>query len=206
MKNFNILRKIEMRQCPKCSSDIIKGVYCTACRKEYNKNYRIKNKGIESRYRQRKHNYYLLRKNDPIMIANRKAANQKYLKGPKRKITANTYRRNKRKNDLNFKISVAIRNRIKMAMKRNSKFSASKNLIGCSFDFLKQYIQSKFKTSMSWDNYGTWHIDHILPCASFDLSKSEEQLKCFHYSNLQPLWAKDNLSKGAKITFTLSID
>jgi len=52
---------------------------------------------------------------------------------------------------------------------------------------------------MNFDNYGKWHLDHIKPCASFDLSKPEEQQKCFHYTNLQPLWAKDNLTKGAKI-------
>ena len=51
---------------------------------------------------------------------------------------------------------------------------------------------------MSWENHGTWHIDHRVPCAKFDLTKKEEQEKCFHYTNLQPLWAKDNLSKGNK--------
>ena len=52
---------------------------------------------------------------------------------------------------------------------------------------------------MSWDNQGEWHIDHIIPCASFDLTNEEEQEKCFHYTNLQPLWAIDNMVKGCKI-------
>jgi len=69
-------------------------------------------------------------------------------------------------------------------------------LVGCSIDFLKQHLENKFKPGMSWKNYGKWHIDHIRPCASFDLRKPAEQKKCFHYSNLQPLWAKENLVKG----------
>jgi len=70
-------------------------------------------------------------------------------------------------------------------------------LVGCSIDQLKQHIEKQFKKGMSWDNWGIygWHIDHIKPCASFDLTKESEQKKCFHYTNLQPLWAKENLKK-----------
>ncbi len=56
----------------------------------------------------------------------------------------------------------------------------------------------QFTTGMTWENQGLWHLDHKRPCAAWDLTKPDEQAGCFHYTNYQPLWAKDNLSKGAK--------
>ena len=65
---------------------------------------------------------------------------------------------------------------------------------------VKIVIKKKpIKVGMSWDNYGKWEIDHIRPCASFDLSKPEEQYKCFNYMNLQPLWEKENQTKTKKL-------
>ncbi len=74
-------------------------------------------------------------------------------------------------------------------------------LIGCTQKELRAYIEALWLPGMSWDNYGVsgWHIDHIKPCASFDLTKPEEQARCFHYSNLQPLWAEDNLKKASTL-------
>jgi len=71
-------------------------------------------------------------------------------------------------------------------------------LLGCSVEELRAHLQNQFLPGMSWDNYGEWHIDHIRPCASFDLTDLAQQRECFNFKNLQPLWAKDNLSKGAK--------
>ncbi len=73
-------------------------------------------------------------------------------------------------------------------------------LIGCSSKELESYLETQFTEGMTWDNYGYygWHIDHIKPCASFDLSDPEQQKLCFHYSNLQPLWAKENIKKSNK--------
>ena len=90
------------------------------------------------------------------------------------------------------------RNRARLALKGKIKTSKSEVLLGCSFEEFKIYIQSKFKDSMTWDNMGDWHIDHIIPLCSFDLSLEEEQKKAFHYTNQQPLWAEENLKKGAK--------
>jgi hypothetical protein len=106
------------------------------------------------------------------------------------------YVRNRRKTDINFKIASNLKTRVWYALKGNPKLSTTMNLVGCSINQLKQHLEKKFIKGMSFSNYGKWHIDHIKPCASFDLSKSKEQRKCFHYTNLQPLWAKDNLSKG----------
>ena len=69
-------------------------------------------------------------------------------------------------------------------------------LLGCSPEFYREYIQSKFSPGMSFDNYGEWHIDHIIPCSSFDMNNHEQQKLCFHYSNTQPLWRIDNIRKS----------
>ena len=66
-----------------------------------------------------------------------------------------------------------------------------------------KHLQNQFKPGMTRDNYGLWHVDHIIPCASFDLTKLSEQEKCFHYTNLQPLWAIDNIKKGAKLDYEM---
>lgn len=73
-------------------------------------------------------------------------------------------------------------------------------LLGCSVQEFKHYIESKFKKGMSWANHGihTWHIDHIKPVCSFDLTKEYDRKECFHYTNLQPLWANENLRKSGK--------
>jgi hypothetical protein len=79
-----------------------------------------------------------------------------------------------------------------------NKTLRSSKLLDCNFGELKMYLESKFLPGMTWDNYGEWHIDHIKPCAIFDLTDLEQRKQCFHYSNLQPLWAIDNIKKGAK--------
>jgi len=110
------------------------------------------------------------------------------------------YNKNKYHTDINYKISCYLRTRILSALKNNSKSKSTMKLVGCSIDFFRSYYESKFTEGMSWEKVmnGEIHCDHRRPCASFDLSKPSEQRKCFHYTNLQPLWAKDNLEKGKK--------
>lgn len=117
------------------------------------------------------------------------------------KLAINKYRREKRKNNLNYKITSNLRVRIYHAVKSQNvkKSQRTMRLIGCSIDFLKRHVESQFIKGMNWDNYGVdgWHIDHIRPCAMFDLTKENEQIKCFNYNNLQPLWGTDNLKKNS---------
>ena len=109
-----------------------------------------------------------------------------------------TYQVARCKVDPGFKLMKTLRSRLTIALKRkNAKKSKSTlELTGCEFSFLKDYLEAKFKEGMTWENHGEWHLDHIRPCCSFDLTIEEEQKKCFHYTNLQPLWAEENLSKG----------
>lgn len=101
-------------------------------------------------------------------------------------------------NDIMFKLKHTLRSRIRKAIKSQKKSDSLFNLIGCTISYIKQHLENQFTEGMTWENHGTWHIDHIKPCCSFDLTTEEEQKKCFHYTNLQPLWGKDNLSKGGK--------
>jgi hypothetical protein len=108
------------------------------------------------------------------------------------------YHNQKRIKDINFRIISYLRTRIYDALKYNRKSEHTIDLLGCSIKQLRQHLQSQFRPGMTWQNYGKWHIDHIRPCASFNLQDPIEQTKCFNYTNLQPLWAKDNLIKGGK--------
>lgn len=101
--------------------------------------------------------------------------------------------------DVNYKLLVRYRTRLYKAVKGYDKSKTTRELIGCSVEELKKHLESQFTEGMTFENYGEWHVDHIIPCSSFDFSKEEEQRKCFNYKNLQPLWAIDNLRKSNKI-------
>jgi len=90
------------------------------------------------------------------------------------------------------------RTRIAQALRGASKWGDTLSLVGCTAKELKHHLEAQFTPGMTWENYGSWHVDHIKPCASFNLSLDSDQAKCFHYSNLQPLWAEDNLRKSDK--------
>lgn len=107
----------------------------------------------------------------------------------------------KRATDIQYRLGNRLRSRLwhALAAQNVRKATKTEELVGCSIGFLRGWLESKFVDGMTWENIGEWHIDHVLPCASFDLSDLEQQHKCFHYTNLAPLWAADNLSKSDSV-------
>jgi hypothetical protein len=109
------------------------------------------------------------------------------------------YEKDRRNNDTVYALRVSVRNRIKTYLKKCNinKKNNTFDIVGCSPEFLKEYLEKQFKDGMSWEKRNEWHIDHIIPLSS---AKTKEEIyKLSHYTNLQPLWAEDNLKKSNKI-------
>jgi hypothetical protein len=153
---------------------------CKECQKKYRKDNRLKINESKKKSRMKNPEKY------------RKQNCESYKRENRDKI------KNRWKKD---RIKRNLRNRIRNAIKTNTKSAHTIELLGCTISELKQHLERQFTYNMTWENYGFkgWHIDHIIPCAIFDLSNQEQQRQCFHYSNLQPLWWYDNLRKYNKI-------
>ena len=124
---------------------------------------------------------------------------QRYRSKPETKEKKNEYRRNKYNTDLIERISKRCRQRVR-EMIHKKKDGLHYELLGCSYPWLIKWLEYNFKDGYTWDNYGNiWQIDHIRPCASFDLTDEIEQRKCFHWTNLAPLSTSENASKKDKI-------
>lgn len=178
---------------------------CKVCINKINKGWRTNSRDKYLSYRKREYYDNFEAKKDQRKAYNQKRRKEKsqydinYRKKNKEKIKK--YKKaweDRNKNNPIFKIKRNLRRRVHHALMGNNKSKSTFELIGCSPEEFKIYIESLWLTGMSWDNYDFygWHIDHIIPCYKFDLSKSEEQIKCFHYTNQRPLWAKDNLSRS----------
>jgi len=178
---------------------------CKKCRAEVKDKWRKLNKdkinqvrrenrksGEEASYRRLKW------ENDPIYKENQRKYNKKYRASLKGRAKRNQNDKQRREKTINILIQ-NIRSRIRTVLKSKKKSEATIKLLGCSYEQFIKHFESLFQPGMTWENYGVhgWHIDHIIPCSAFDLAKEEEQKRCFHWMNLQPLWAKDNIRKGS---------
>jgi hypothetical protein len=148
--------------------------------KEYSKKYPEKIKLSRKKTNEK-------RKNDPIRYEKEKIYHRNWVK-------------NKRITDPNAKLLFYTRSSMYKVLRGLEKSAPTLKLLDVpNIEFLWQHLIKQFQPGMTKENYGLWHVDHIIPCSSFDFSNLEQQKKCFHYTNLQPLWASDNLSKGTKI-------
>lgn len=109
-------------------------------------------------------------------------------------------RSRRRRIDLNYKISISLRVRLCMAVRNGQKAGSAVRDLGCSVQELRVYIETRFQSGMTWKNWSRkgWHLDHVKPLSTFDLTDRGQFLEACHYTNLQPLWARENLRKGAK--------
>jgi len=185
-------RRESQRKWREKNPDYMKEYSQTEKRKEYEKQYYQKNREI---YIKRKQEW---RKNNPEKD---KEERKKYVENNKEKVNKyhSEWKKNKRINDDEYKLKENMSRRIRYELNtllKGKKTKRTFEYLGCSIDELKKYLETKFTGNMSWDNYGkVWHIDHIIPCASWNLSDEFENNCCWNYRNLQPLYASENQSK-----------
>ncbi len=159
---------------------------CKICIKEYYLNKKEKIKEYRKEYYLKNKKYF-----------------KEYVECNKEKIKKyqNEYKKNRLQNDSLFKFVCNTRNLIRYGYKcGNNEFvkkTKTENILGCTFEEFRSYIEIKFNKKMTFENYGEWHLDHIIPISS--AQTEEEIIKLNHYTNFQPMWAKENISKGNKI-------
>ena len=190
-------------------------LYCTpdCCERQAKRDYKTRNpeKTRATENRRKKFKYH----NDPIDRDKKiNASNSRYHKlTPEEKrerskkgrlanpLKTKKYHREyhslRSKEDINFKLANNIRSLIRSGIKRGGGRKSRKTIeyLGCSIAFCRKYIEDQFRTGMNWSNHGEWEIDHVKPISTFDLTKKSQQLICFNYKNLQPLWKQENNSK-----------
>jgi hypothetical protein len=134
------------------------------------------------------------RKNNP---AAKRAADRRYRTKDLESVRSNQrrYENERYRTDPEYRLRRILRARVAKALEGSRAGSAVRDL-GCTVQEFRRHLESKFLPSMTWDKRSEWHIDHIKPLASFDLTDREQFLEACHYSNMQPLWAFDNQSKG----------
>lgn len=117
------------------------------------------------------------------------------------RIPIRAYQNHRLATNPNVKLAKRLRNRVRGAMNGGVRAGSAITDMGCTVEELRMHIESQFRPGMSWETWGNrgWHIDHIIPLASFDLTDREQFLRACHYTNLQPLWAEENHAKSKKV-------
>ena len=164
---------------------------CLACHRERTA---TKRAGNREEYNRSMREYR--RQNAEAIAKINKKAQAKYAAAGKRSLAVAA----RKAADPSFAVKSNLYRRLNHALNGAAKADSTMTLVGCTIQDFVAHIEAQWADGMNWDNYGLkgWHIDHIRPCASFDLLDPEQQRQCFHYTNLQPLWADENLKKSDK--------
>jgi hypothetical protein len=166
--------------------------------KKRHKEWREKNKAY---VHEKMKNWYYLNREYSIKKACEWSKNNK----EKRNIRNKKRAKERRKEDSLYKLKSNLRARIYFILKFNrlNKEESSRNILGASYLTVKKHLEKQFKKGMTWDNYGEWHVDHVIP---FKTAKTEDDImNLCHYTNLQPMWGKENMSKGGKLKESIQI-
>lgn len=168
---------------------------CKICKNAANRLWESNNKDKKAAYNAQ------WQKNNPEKM---KAKKKRYRSKPenhKKIIAYNTaYEKNRLEKDANYKLAKTLRTRINRVIKKKIRPGSAD--LGCTLEDLKQHLEKQFDVGMTWDNHGEWELDHIIPLSLFDLTDREQFLKACHYTNLQPLWWQDNLTKSNKLDWS----
>lgn len=213
---------MDCKKCRKCQNTLSlsgfyvsrKGVYQPDCKECFKKRMAIRREGAREELR-RKQREYVKRNKEKVTaktkewaIKNHDYRNEYARMYYRKNHAAQRAKKNQclrerlEKNPL-LKVRASISRRLSLALNCQgvSKHCSVMTHVGCTLEELKKWLEGKFKRGMTWKNYGKhWHVDHILPCASFDHGDPSQLAQCWHFTNLQPLKAKENLSKSNKIT------
>ena len=197
--NFNFISSFEILKYKNAQIGIIEEYPCNTKLElhrregELQKKIKCVNRHIAGRSRKE---FY--KDNKDILLEKQKI----YYENNKGVLTKKQYQYNKKKyhSDEGYRLKEILAARIREALRKSYKSASTAKLIGCSIDHLKKHLEGQFKPGMTWDNHAVtgWHMDHIIACNNFDLTKSNEQKKCFNWKNLQPLWYDENIKKGVK--------
>lgn len=207
------------KTCIKCSKEKEVSLFlknrniCKECFKIYSKNRYIENK---EKILKKQHEYWKrkmsitenrIRENNRLSEykktesgkEKRKESQDKYAHSEKRRMYIRGWESNKRKNNLEYHLHQIISHQISSRIKSKKNNRSIFNFVSFTIEDLKEHLEKQFVDGMTWDNYGEWHIDHIIPVSVFNLNDENNIKKCWSIRNLRPLWKKDNIIKKDKI-------
>ena len=187
---------------PKVSrkAGIVTGPHCKSCKKEKTKKYNANRAEAKKLWYKQNKEITIERSRERQKTPEAKAVKKQWYEKNKEQVKKRVHEniKKRRNRDPLFRVVEALRSNLNNALHGKAKGQRTLDYIGLTIEDFKLYIEKQFTEGMNWDNYGDWHLDHIQPICSFDHSDEEQIKKCWHYSNFQPLWAKDNLAKGGR--------